>query len=107
VLTTLVYVDLSHTNPSCPLTTFPASLAQTTTYTKGISTRILVYLLSYYYSIRIAHAALSITAWLILFPFGGILLRVLPAPHSTHITVHPVVQVFAYVVFVAAAGLSI
>ena len=79
--------------------------ARAETFVPAISNGIHLYLPSEYIPIRIAHAVLACTAWLILFPLGGILLRWLPSRYAYKR--HPWVQVFAYIVFVAAAVLGI
>jgi hypothetical protein len=59
-------------------------------------------------AIRVAHAVLASVCMLIFFPFGGIILRLVPPEEHPHIVwFHAGVQIFAYTVYLAAAGLGI
>jgi hypothetical protein len=59
-------------------------------------------------AIRVAHAVLASVCMLIFFPFGGIILRLVPPEEHPHsVWFHAGVQIFAYTVFLAAAGLGI
>ncbi|KIW53563.1 hypothetical protein PV05_09123 [Exophiala xenobiotica] len=60
---------------------------------------------SNYKTVRIVHAVLAASAFLIFFPVGGIIMRV--SRHPNAIWIHAAVQTFGYVVFVTAAGLGI
>ncbi|KAK5208836.1 hypothetical protein LTR41_005233 [Exophiala xenobiotica] len=60
---------------------------------------------SSYKTVRIVHAVLAASVFLIFFPVGGIIMRV--SRHPKAIWVHAAVQTFGYVVFVAAAGCGI
>ena len=56
-------------------------------------------------AIRIAHACLASAAMLVFFPFGGVVIRLVGHRHIAWF--HAGVQMFAYTIFLAAAGLGI
>lgn len=56
-------------------------------------------------NVAIAHGVLAAVAWVILFPFGAISMRLLS--FSGLVWFHAAIQIFAYLVFVAAFGLGI
>jgi hypothetical protein len=54
---------------------------------------------------RMAHAVLASLAFVIFFPSGAIAVRILPGRLA--VLVHFVLQIFGYLVFIAAAGLGL
>lgn len=60
----------------------------------------------YHYShVRIAHAVLAASAFLVWFPLGGIIIRVWD--HRDIVWIHAVMQAVGLALFVAAAGMGI
>jgi hypothetical protein len=59
----------------------------------------------YYNQVKIAHAVLGILAWVIFFPLGAILVRLLRPPYA--VRVHGTIQIFAYSLLIAGAGMGI
>jgi len=57
-----------------------------------------------YTTVRVIHATLASTAWLILFPLGSIIPRL---RRDLVFPLHAGIQMFAYAVFAAAAGMGI
>lgn len=60
-----------------------------------------------YSRVCVAHAVLACTAFLILFPLGGIIPRLGIRPMAQLVPLHVGIQMFAYAVFAAAAGMGI
>jgi len=60
---------------------------------------------TYYTKVVMAHAVLGILAWVIFFPLGAVLVRLIKSPAAARI--HGYVQVFALVLFIAGAGMGI
>ena len=60
---------------------------------------------SYYDKVKIAHAALGSVVWVIFFPLGAILVRLLKSPYAVRI--HYLNQLFAFTIFVAVVGMGI
>jgi len=60
---------------------------------------------SNYNQIRTAHAVLGSLAWVIFFPLGAIIIRFLSSPHAW--LIHAFINVFAWAMFIVAAGLGI
>jgi hypothetical protein len=59
-------------------------------------------------AMRIAHACLASACVLFFFPFGGCIIRLVDIDKHRHIVwFHAGVQMFAYTIFLAAAGLGI
>ena len=58
------------------------------------------------YPVMVAHGVMAAVAWAILFPIGAILLR-LNINHPIILKLHMYLQMFAYLVYVAAAGMGI
>lgn len=59
---------------------------------------------------RIAHAVLASCAFLIFFPFGGVMIRIWDPRierYSSIVWAHAWVQALGYVVFIIAAGMGI
>jgi len=59
----------------------------------------------YYNQVKIAHAVLGSLAWVIFFPLGAVLIRVLKPPYAVRI--HGTIQIFAYSLLIAGAGMGI
>jgi len=59
----------------------------------------------YYNQVKIAHAVLGSLAWVIFFPLGAILVRLLKPPYA--VRVHGTIQIFAYSLLIAGAGMGI
>lgn len=60
---------------------------------------------SNYDSIKMAHAILACVAWVVFFPLGSIMIRILSSPKTW--LVHALMQTFAYSLFIVAVGLGI
>jgi len=58
-----------------------------------------------YQKVVIAHAVMGILAWVIFFPLGAVLIRLIKSPSAAR--THGFVQVFAYSLFIAGAGMGI
>ncbi|KAI9879012.1 MAG: hypothetical protein M1823_006884 [Watsoniomyces obsoletus] len=59
-------------------------------------------------AMRVAHAVMASACMLIFFPFGGVILRIVSVDNHPHIVwFHAGVQMFAYTLFLAAAGVGI
>lgn len=65
------------------------------------------YVPEYYSAIRVIHAALMSAVWLVLFPVGAVIIRVLPRDHPYLVAIHAGIQMVAFWIFVAAAGMGI
>lgn len=64
------------------------------------------YVPSHYWKVRVAHAALMSAVWLVIFPIGGIIPRLISRnPHL--ITFHAILQMIGFWIVVAAAGMGI
>lgn len=55
--------------------------------------------------VKIAHAVLGCVAWVIFFPLGGMLVRLLNGPYAVRI--HYIIQLFSYALFLTTAGTGI
>ena len=60
---------------------------------------------SNFYTVRIAHAALAASAFLLVFPLGGIIIHV--SNHPQVVWVHAGIQALGYIVFAVATRLGI
>lgn len=61
-----------------------------------------------YNTVRVIHAALMSMVFLLLFPFGGIIIRALHIPYVVKdIYIHAGIQMVAFWIFIAAAGMGI
>ncbi|KIW93479.1 uncharacterized protein Z519_06084 [Cladophialophora bantiana CBS 173.52] len=60
---------------------------------------------AYYHKVVIAHAALASVSWVIFFPLGAVLMRLLAGQKTTRI--HAAIQVFATTIYTASVGMGI
>lgn len=61
-----------------------------------------------YKAVRAAHGALATFTWLILFPLGALVIRFSGLQPTTYVVwLHAKLQMAAYVLFIAAAGMGI
>lgn len=58
-----------------------------------------------YDAVRTAHASMGIVAWVVFFPCGSALMRLLSSPRSW--LVHALTQIFAYAMYTAVVGMGI
>ena len=60
---------------------------------------------SNYDTVKIAHAVLGSVAWVVFFPLGAVIVRILKNPKPW--LVHACITTFAWAMFIAAGGLGI
>ncbi len=60
---------------------------------------------AYYHRVVVAHAVLASVSWVVFFPLGAVLMRMMSGPNT--IWLHAAVQGFSTIVFTAAMGMGI